>query len=81
MNIHFVNAIQHTQQFPHCETDKKISVSCLDLCYYVKWKRRKEFKDEKKDETSPVILHDLVEEEDSKEGSLARIDSDSSSVS
>ena len=57
-------------------------MSCLDLCYSVKWKRRKEFKDEKKDETSPVILHDLVEEEeDSKEGPLARIDLDPTQVS
>ena len=57
-------------------------MSCLDLWYSVKWKRRTEFKDETKDETSPVILHDLVEEvEETTEGPLARLNSDSSAVS
>ena len=40
-------------------------------------KRWKEFKDEKKDETTPVLLQDLVEEE----GPLARIATDSTTVS
>ena len=65
----------HTLQMPHCENDKKISVSCLDLCYSVKLRRREEFKDEKKDETNPLVLHGLVEEEEEEgeEGSLAGI--------
>ena len=49
-----------------------ISVSCLDLTYSVKLRRQAVFKDEKKDETSPVLLQDLVEE-DSDQGPLARV--------
>ena len=83
VRIHALNhkTLSLDAQFPHCEDGKKISVSCLDLCYTVKWKRRKEFKDEKKDETSPVILHGLMEEEESNKGPLSRLDSDSSTVS
>ena len=41
-------------------------MSCLDLCYSVSVKF-KTLKDEKKDETAPVVLQELLEDEsDSK---------------
>ena len=53
-------------------------MSCLDLCYSVKLKRWSGFKDEKNDETIPVLLHDLVKEADSEQSPLApRIATDS----
>ncbi len=47
-------------QFPDCDDDNAISVSCLDLCYSVK---ARVLKDEKKDETAPVVLLEILEEE------------------
>ena len=42
-------------------------MSCLDLCYSVKLKENKAFKDEKMDERDPVVLHELVEKSVDKE--------------
>ena len=47
-------------QFPDCDDDNAISVSCLDLCYSVK---ARVLKDEKKDETAPVVLLEILEED------------------
>ena len=48
-------------QFPDCDDDNAISVSCLDLCYSVK---ARALKDEKKDETAPVVLLEILEEDE-----------------
>ena len=56
-------------QFPVCEPDNYISVSCLNLSYSVTVKAKK-IKDEKKDETTPIVLGDLSEpaiDEDNRE--------------
>ena len=37
-------------------------MSCLDLCYAVKFKDTKALKDERKDQTAPVVLHNLDED-------------------
>lgn len=52
----------HKMQFPYCDEKSAISVSCLDLCYAVKFKDNKALKDERKDKTAPVVLHDLDED-------------------
>lgn len=49
-------------QFPYCDEKSAISVSCLDLCYAVKFKDNKALKDERKDKTAPVVLRDLDED-------------------
>ena len=46
-------------------------MTCLDLSYSVKLKKQTVFKDEKDDETSPVLLQHLVDE-DSNQGPLAK---------
>ena len=48
-----------------------ISVSCLDVCYSVTVKARK-VKDEKKDETTPIVLGDL--DEPAKDGGEEQTD-------
>ena len=47
-------------QFPDCDDNNAISVSCLDLCYCVK---ARALKDEKKDVTAPVVLLEILEED------------------
>lgn len=48
----------YSLQFPDCDDDNAISVSCLDLCYSIK---TGVLKDEEKDETAPVVLLDILE--------------------
>lgn len=54
-------------QFPFCDEKSAVSVSCLDLCYSVKFKDTKALKDERKDQTAPVILQNLAEDESDSE--------------
>ena len=62
----------HTQ-FPYCVDEDAISVSCLDVNYSVSFRAKKAVKDEKKDQTAPVVLNDIAEssdEEDLLDGGL-----------
>ena len=55
-------------QFPECLPENSVSVSCLDLCYSVTVKAKK-VKDEKKDQTTAIVLGNLSEpEKDGEEG-------------
>ena len=47
-------------QFPYCDDESAVSVSCLDLSYSVNFKA---LKDAKEDRTVPVVLHNLEEED------------------
>ena len=65
----------HTQ-FPYCEDEDAISVSCLDVHYSVSFRTKKAVKDEKKDQTAPVVLNDIAEssdEEDFEEGGVCLV--------
>lgn len=45
--------------FPLCDENDAVSVSCLDLCYSVKFGSKKMLNDERKDETAPIVLTDI----------------------
>ena len=53
-------------QLPYCD-ETAVSVSCLDLCYAIKFKDNKALKDERKDKTAPVVLQNLDEDDSSSE--------------
>ena len=56
-------------QFPHCDDESAISVSCLDLYYSVTlYKESKDLKDEKNDKTAPLVLHNLEEDDTDSSG-------------
>lgn len=52
-----------------CSERDKISVSCLDLSYSITYKVTKVIKDESKDETKTVALHDIHDDDDDEEES------------
>ncbi len=54
-------------QFPVCEDDEAIAVSCLNLYYSVKFKAKKALKDEKKDQTAPIVLSNITEQDSDSE--------------
>ena len=66
LSIHNNNVIIiFIMQCPTCDNDSAISLSCLDLSYFVTlYKERKDFKDEKNDKTAPFILHNLEDDTD-----------------
>lgn len=58
-------------QFPQCDDENAISVSCLDLYYSVTlYKENKALKDEKDDKTAPLVLHNLEEDDPDSSGLL-----------
>lgn len=58
--------------FPDCYEDEAVAVSCLDLHYSVKFDSRKAVKDERKDDTAPVILTDILDQ-DNRELALLQL--------
>ncbi|MCG8623343.1 MAG: hypothetical protein MJE68_15295 [Proteobacteria bacterium] len=50
-----------------CEDDDAVAVSCLDLCYSVKFKAKKALKDERKDQTAPIVLSNIAEDDSDSE--------------
>ena len=56
--------IVYIQQFPECADENGVSVSCLDLHYSVTVRTTK-VKDERKDETVPLILKKLESHDES----------------
>lgn len=61
-------------QFPQCDDENAISVSCLDLYYSVTlYKENKALKDEKDDKTAPLVLHNLEEDDTDSSGLSHRI--------
>ena len=68
VNCQLMYLIEHWSfQFPECLHENTVSVSCLDLSYSVTVKARK-VKDEKKDETTAIVLGNLNEPEKDEEG-------------
>ena len=57
MCIPFFSLYVHVQ-FPDCDDEDAISVSCLDLYYTVKFKKKK-VHDDKDDEITPHLLQNL----------------------
>ena len=53
--------VSYDLQFPDCADENGVSVSCLDLHYSVTV-RTTQVKDEKKDDTAPVVLRRLQSE-------------------
>ena len=49
-------------QFPDCEDNQAIAVSCLDLSYRITFETNKKLKDERTDHTQAVVLNDLTEQ-------------------
>ena len=75
--VHRVYIHMHTyvhifiMQCPHCDNDNAISLSCLDLYYSVTlYTEKKDLKDEKKDKTSPFVLHNLDKDGTNSNGNL-----------
>ena len=50
-----------------CEDDNAIAVSCLNLHYSVKFKAKKALKDEKKDQTAPIVLSHIADQDSDSE--------------
>ena len=49
-------AFSHYVQFPDCDDEDAISVSCLDLYYTVRFKKKKVHRD---DEITPHLLQNI----------------------
>lgn len=58
----------HTNQFPDCDEENAISVSCLDIFYSVTVLMGTKSVDERNDKTSLVVLQNLIEEDSSRQG-------------
>ena len=50
-------------QFPYCDDESAISVSCLNLSYFINFKENKALKDERNDTTVPIVLCKLEEDD------------------
>ena len=58
LHVYNLMLLNYYIQFPICEDDCAISVSCLDLYYAVRYKAKKADKNERDDKSDPIVLDD-----------------------
>ena len=57
-------------QFPHCEESDAVSVSCLDIHYYVTTKAKTPVIDDQLSDTEPIVLGTIIEDVEDLDGSF-----------
>ena len=65
INYSTMSLLSNIMQFPYCDDESAMSVSCLDLCYSVTFEK---LMDERDDKIAPYVLKELEEDDTDSSG-------------